>query len=137
MTVESGHVTIILILYLTAGVNCGILPLPQNGAIDYSLGTFFSSFATYSCFPSYELVGGAVRVCQESGVWSEEGSICRAVICPELFSPSNGALFQSGDQAGSRVTYTCEPLFGLVGSESRICQDDGVWSGLTPLCERT
>lgn len=126
----------ISILSSLLGVECGSLAAPENGAIEFSQGTTFSSFATYSCFPPYQLKGAAVRVCQASGVWSGELPTCEALQCPSLGDPANGAVTQSGTLPGSVATYGCLQGFTLQGVRSRTCLNNGFWSGGEPQCQR-
>ena len=56
--------------------------------------------------------------------------------CPALNSPENGAVNVSGLIVSSMATYYCKRGFTLVGSAIRMCQNNGFWSGVTPLCQR-
>ena len=62
------------ILYLV--IDCGLLPDPLNGDVDFSSTTFLSK-ATYSCFEGYTLVGIETRTCQANGQWSEVPPFCQ------------------------------------------------------------
>ena len=57
------------------------------------------------------------------------------VVCPTLSDPSNGRVDQRGDRPGDRASYTCSSGYELVGQSSRICQNNGQWSGDAPICE--
>lgn len=60
-----------------------------------------------------------------------------ATECSEvLLSPQNGTLvFSSGRDIGSTATYSCVDGFDLIlGDEMRICQTNGQWSGIAPMC---
>ena len=37
---------------------------------------------------------------------------------------------------GDKVSYRCSSNLVLTGSAERECQDDGVWSGMEPICRR-
>ena len=55
--------------------------------------------------------------------------------CPSL--PINGSTDCNDSHlagAGSRVTYSCNSGYYLVGSGSRTCQQSGNWSGTAPTC---
>ena len=58
-----------------------------------------------------------------------------AVRCPILSNPSNGRVTQQGSRPGARATYVCNTGYELVGLFSRICQNNGQWSGDAPTCE--
>ena len=54
-------------------------------------------------------------------------------------APNNGDIDCSlgGDgeaNPGDTCTYTCDDGFGLDGSGSRTCRNDGSWSGTEPTC---
>ena len=38
---------------------------------------------------------------------------------------------------GDICSYTCNTDYELTGSNTRICQTDGSWSGSDPVCERS
>jgi hypothetical protein len=52
-----------------------------------------------------------------------------------LPNPSNGRVTQQGNRPGARATYVCTSGYELVGLSSRICQNNGQWSGDAPVCE--
>ena len=57
-------------------IDCGTLPPPDNGDIDLSEGSLLGAMATYSCDPSFTLVGNSSRQCQEDETWSGEAPTC-------------------------------------------------------------
>lgn len=59
-----------------------------------------------------------------------------AVQCPYLDDPTNGRVSLSGSTAGATATYTCNQGFILLGNEMRICQSNGEWEGVAPICTR-
>ena len=117
-------------------MSCGRLPTPANGDISYSRGLSFGSVATYSCDPPHQLTGSRTRVCGPTGTWSGVAPVCTAPQCPSLTAPPNGFVSVTGTVSGSVATYSCQRGFSLVGSQRRTCRDNGVWSGVTPLCQR-
>ena len=58
------------------------------------------------------------------------------VQCPNLINPDNGRVSMSGNSSGDTATYICDPDFELVGNSTRVCGDDGQWSGEAPMCIR-
>ena len=53
-----------------------------------------------------------------------------------LLAPANGAVdLSDGSLVGAVAIYTCDPSFRLIGVESRMCQENGSWSGEAPICE--
>ena len=63
-------------IFLTA-IDCGQLDPPANGTVDTSQGSLLGAVATYSCDPSFTLVGTATRQCQEDETWSGESPTCQ------------------------------------------------------------
>ena len=59
------------------------------------------------------------------------------VECPQLQDPANGAVSQPNNVTGTIATYTCDPGFVLVGSETQMCMTDGTWSGQPPTCSES
>ena len=56
--------------------------------------------------------------------------------CGVLEPPANGAVNMSqGSLLGAMATYMCDPSHTLVGPDLRQCQENGMWSGETPICE--
>ena len=60
------------------------------------------------------------------------------VRCPNLPNPLNGQVNQQGNEPGDRATYTCNSGYELDDDDesTRICQNNGQWSGEAPTCER-
>ena len=56
-------------------IDCGSLVDPANGAVSVS-GTTFNSTATYSCNTGYTLTGDDMRMCLETGFWSDSEPLC-------------------------------------------------------------
>uniref|UniRef100_A0A8C5QPU0 Fibulin 7 n=1 Tax=Leptobrachium leishanense TaxID=445787 RepID=A0A8C5QPU0_9ANUR len=55
--------------------------------------------------------------------------------CPDLEAPDNGKKFGSKYLVDHEVHYTCEPGYQLVGLSSRLCQQNGSWTGDAPYCK--
>ena len=60
-----------------------------------------------------------------------------AVTCPTLISPSNGTVLYVSRDYRSVATYTCNSGFEVIGSPTRTCQFNEMWSESEPTCERT
>ena len=58
-----------------------------------------------------------------------------AALCPDLMDPANGKVTISGNSDGDSATYSCDPGYELVGTETVICQSDGQWSDPPPVCQ--
>ncbi|XP_034045233.1 fibulin-7 isoform X2 [Thalassophryne amazonica] len=55
--------------------------------------------------------------------------------CRKLDSPANGRKLGRSHSLGHEVHFVCHPGYDLVGSESRVCQEDLSWSGQQPICQ--
>lgn len=64
----------------SAVVDCGPLENPENGNV-FVFGTTFWSFASYSCFTGYRLIGSSFRICLGSGIWSGSAPTCQCKWC--------------------------------------------------------
>ena len=51
-------------------------------------------------------------------------------------TPANGTVVVIGNTRGDMATYSCNAGFELVGNSTRVCGDDGEWSGEAPMCIR-
>ena len=53
-----------------------------------------------------------------------------------LNNQSNGhVILLNGTTFGSEASYYCESNFVLKGNHSRVCQENGSWSGAVPECK--
>ena len=58
------------------------------------------------------------------------------VDCGGLAAPANGGVTTDpSTRFPSVATYTCNVGYDLIGSETRNCQADTVWSGEAPTCQ--
>ena len=58
-------------------VDCGSLSDPANGLVTVTTTTLGST-ANYSCSSTYQIVGNALRTCQDDGAWSGDVPRCAA-----------------------------------------------------------
>ena len=56
------------------------------------------------------------------------------VDCGDPGTPTNGQRTLSSTTYTSVVTYTCDAVYTLQGSNTRTCQSNGEWSGSVPQC---
>ncbi|KAL6101694.1 fbln7 [Pungitius sinensis] len=54
--------------------------------------------------------------------------------CPTLEAPAHGTKFGSKYFLGHEVHFTCFPGYHLVGSATRVCRDNGTWTGIAAVC---
>ncbi|XP_022258230.1 CUB and sushi domain-containing protein 3-like, partial [Limulus polyphemus] len=88
----------------------------------------------FICNQNYRLIGISWVKCTYLG-WSSVLPTCQLITCPDPGVPENGlrkgaAPFNIGD----RVTFSCFPLYKIIGSEERICLGNGRWSGILASC---
>uniref|UniRef100_A0A3Q2GFS5 Fibulin 7 n=1 Tax=Cyprinodon variegatus TaxID=28743 RepID=A0A3Q2GFS5_CYPVA len=55
--------------------------------------------------------------------------------CPSLEAPAHGTKFGSKHFVGHEVHFTCSQGFQLIGSSTRVCRDNGTWSGVSAICK--
>uniref|UniRef100_A0A4W3J4Y9 Fibulin 7 n=1 Tax=Callorhinchus milii TaxID=7868 RepID=A0A4W3J4Y9_CALMI len=58
-----------------------------------------------------------------------------ATSCPPLEAPKHGKMFGSKYSVDHEVHFFCQPDFQLVGSNSRLCQSNGQWTGQPTECK--
>ncbi|XP_029553520.1 fibulin-7-like isoform X3 [Salmo trutta] len=56
-------------------------------------------------------------------------------VCPSLEVPVHGRKFGSKYFIGHEVHFTCSHGYHLVGVETRVCQENGSWSGVNTICK--
>ncbi|NXP39869.1 DAF1 protein, partial [Leiothrix lutea] len=107
-------------------------------AIDFSVG----KTVQYTCRPGFAKVPrmSPTITCLESGVWSEALEFCKRQQCPSPGNPGNGRAVVLTDLLfGSKINYTCDKGYKLVGGSQRICEVSGTgvsWSGDPPVCQQ-
>ena len=55
--------------------------------------------------------------------------------CNSLSDPVNGSVDLPETVFRSSATYSCDSGFLLIGNDTRVCQEDGQWSGDDPVCQ--
>uniref|UniRef100_A0A8C3VBN3 Sushi domain-containing protein n=1 Tax=Catharus ustulatus TaxID=91951 RepID=A0A8C3VBN3_CATUS len=92
------------------------------------------------CQPGYsQLLGvSAAITCLSNQSWSAALHFCTRKQCPSPESPENGRAVVLTDLLfGSKINYTCDKGYKLVGGSQRICEVSGTgvsWSGDPPVC---
>uniref|UniRef100_A0A663FHY5 Sushi repeat-containing protein SRPX2 n=1 Tax=Aquila chrysaetos chrysaetos TaxID=223781 RepID=A0A663FHY5_AQUCH len=121
---------------------CATLNIHRGEATCYSPrgGSYRSSLGTrceLSCARGYRLVGPSAVQCLPSRHWSGM-AYCRQIRCHVLPAVLRGSyVCSAGVQMDSRCDYTCLPGYQLEGDRSRVCMEDGRWSGSEPICVDT
>ncbi|CAG5126876.1 unnamed protein product, partial [Candidula unifasciata] len=122
--------------------DCGPSPVIPNAVhsgktyqIRFSLGTNLR----YTCLPGFVQHKDSVvnAWCVSGGVWVGPNMTCSSSGCSSPPKIANGRLeLPAQNIVGSRVKYTCEPTYFLVGSSERACLKDGTWDGREPSCQQ-
>lgn len=55
--------------------------------------------------------------------------------CGPLDAPTNGGVIHEQTTYESVATYSCTIGYNLIGETTRMCQDNGSWSGMEPVCQ--
>ena len=112
---------------------CPELQAPVNGQVNITTSEQLD--AHYSCDVGFRLVGYPKQTCIADGTWTGAQPTCVRVLCDRLFRPFWGEVyFSNGFNYSSVATYSCGVGQTLVGQETRVCQENGTWSGDAPLC---
>lgn len=56
--------------------------------------------------------------------------------CGTLRDPTNGRVIISGTTVYSTATYQCDSGYSISGTFTRVCRNNGEWSGTAPTCKR-
>uniref|UniRef100_A0A803VE36 Sushi domain-containing protein n=1 Tax=Ficedula albicollis TaxID=59894 RepID=A0A803VE36_FICAL len=94
----------------------------------------------YECQPGYTpLLGVSPAItCLSNQTWSAAPQFCKRKQCPNPANPANGRAAVLTDLLfGSKINYTCDKGYKLVGGSHRICEVSGTgvsWSGDPPVC---
>ncbi|XP_066191655.1 LOW QUALITY PROTEIN: complement receptor type 1-like [Sylvia atricapilla] len=93
------------------------------------------------CRPGYTQLPGVspAITCLRNQTWSAALEFCKRQQCPSPGSPENGRAVVLTDLLfGSKINYTCDKGYKLVGGSQRICEVSGTgvsWSGDAPVCQ--
>ncbi|XP_065900911.1 uncharacterized protein [Dysidea avara] len=135
------------IIQFTLEIQCDHLSTPSNGEItSCSSGStgvgYEGDTCNFTCNTGYELTGSDTRTCLSDGSWSGIQTRCTDIQCDDLTAPSNGetTLCTSGrvgaGYEGDTCSFTCNTGYELTGSDTRMCQSNGNWSGSDGVCRR-
>uniref|UniRef100_A0A8D0L4J1 Sushi repeat-containing protein SRPX2 n=1 Tax=Sphenodon punctatus TaxID=8508 RepID=A0A8D0L4J1_SPHPU len=103
---------------------------PRGGSYRSSLGTR----CEFSCDRGYRLIGQRSVQCLLSRRWTGT-AYCRQIRCYTLPTVMHGSYqCSAGMQLDSHCDYACLPGYHLEGDRSRMCMEDGRWSGSEPVC---
>uniref|UniRef100_A0A671G1S3 Sushi domain-containing protein n=1 Tax=Rhinolophus ferrumequinum TaxID=59479 RepID=A0A671G1S3_RHIFE len=107
----------------------------QTNETKFPIGTSLK----YECHPEYHGKPFSIK-CLENLTWSSVKNVCKRKVCKTPPDPVNGVVHIDTDsQFGSRINYSCNTGYQLVGHSSAKCIISGtiaIWETEPPLCER-
>ncbi|KAJ7331738.1 hypothetical protein JRQ81_013918 [Phrynocephalus forsythii] len=123
------------------------VPVIENGDIQTTGDLRLGETVTFVCNKGYRMIGPNTARCtlyESSKVdWNRQPPECERIPCPRPPSIANGR--HNGDEGfdhydyGTKITYTCEKDFTLIGTASISCtSDDGLngnWDRPAPECK--
>ncbi|KAJ8897059.1 hypothetical protein PR048_002405 [Dryococelus australis] len=122
--------------YLKEMITCDEPEVPSGS---YVVGYDFNVHSTieYHCDVGHILRGQAMHECTMQGEWSGEPPTCEYVDCGKVPPMPYGSVVYVNKTTylGSEIHYNCTRHYRLAGTSSRICQENGLWSGESPRCE--
>ncbi|KAM8742734.1 complement factor B-like [Acanthopagrus schlegelii] len=122
---------------------CRLVECPDPSVLEYGNVSppqekyYVDNETTYECYSGYTMRGSSSRVCLPSGKWSGSTPICSRDSgdhCADPGIPAGAS--RTGNMFGidDTVRYSCNGNLILVGSNERVCQENGQWSGNEPAC---
>uniref|UniRef100_A0A6Q2X998 CUB and Sushi multiple domains 2 n=1 Tax=Esox lucius TaxID=8010 RepID=A0A6Q2X998_ESOLU len=119
-------------------ITCGH---PGNPTFGVTQGTQFNlnDIVRFVCNSGYVLQGAVKSQCQANGQWSYALPKCTIVNCtePGLVENSVRQVLSKGPGRFSfqtAVSYSCNPGYHLLGTNTLSCQGDGTWDRALPKC---
>ncbi|XP_071402391.1 complement factor B-like [Centroberyx affinis] len=122
---------------------CKMIECPDPNVLEY--GNVFppqeryyvNNETRFECYSGYTLRGSTTRVCLPNGKWTGATPICSRDTgdhCADPGIPAGAG--RSGNIFGidDTVKYSCNDNLYLVGSNERVCQENGQWTGTEPAC---
>ncbi|XP_053098629.1 complement receptor type 1-like isoform X4 [Hemicordylus capensis] len=123
-------------------IPCFPPPEIDNGSSDYdgSRDYDYGQVATYTCQPSFTLIGSKNLVCTtkdgKNGEWDKPAPECKVVSCrrPEIANGNVLSPFQASYPYDHSLTLNCNEGYTLTGSNIIKCGADSQWKPSVPTC---
>ncbi|KAM7342254.1 locomotion-related protein hikaru genki isoform 2-T5 [Cochliomyia hominivorax] len=121
-------------------VQCPRLILDDPHLSLVELNTSAWGRAVFKCQWGFKLTGPPGLECDPTGVWSGPVPRCREIECPTPVPPLNGRIGGTNINkrrltVGTLITFSCNEGHSLVGENSMICTESGLWSHPPPFCK--
>ncbi|XP_017779814.1 PREDICTED: uncharacterized protein LOC108565063 isoform X2 [Nicrophorus vespilloides] len=115
---------------------CGRPEQPPNSTMiaqNFNVG----ANVEYTCDEGHLLVGPTTRTCLDTGFYNEFPPVCKRIQCGYPADIANGEYTLLNNSIGylSRVIYTCDKGYLMVGRAQLACDIDERWNGPPPRCE--
>ncbi|KAJ1523628.1 hypothetical protein ONE63_001471 [Megalurothrips usitatus] len=115
---------------------CGKPEQPPNSTM---VASSFNVGATieYSCDEGHLLVGPATRTCLPTGFYDEFPPVCKSIQCGFPADVAHGSyrLLNGTVSYLSRVLYSCQDGYRMLGRALLTCDIDERWNGPPPKCQ--
>ncbi|XP_074641309.1 sushi, von Willebrand factor type A, EGF and pentraxin domain-containing protein 1-like [Tubulanus polymorphus] len=117
-------------------IYCPRLIAPANGVL-IADQLDFASIASYACKVGFNLIGEPMRTCTANGTWSYSAPYCQIATCNHPDDIQNGR-YSGGDSFNYSdiVSYSCNKGYKLIGGQTIICTERGIWNASAPSCKR-
>ncbi|XP_014203613.1 sushi, von Willebrand factor type A, EGF and pentraxin domain-containing protein 1 [Copidosoma floridanum] len=116
-------------------VDCGKPEDTEHGKFTLTSNvTYYGSAVLYECDNNYELDGFARRLCLDNATWSNEVPSCKEIKCKEPEKIGMASTQVSTHSVGGVAHYNCPRGYIMEGNETRVCLQNGSWSGRSPSC---
>ena len=117
-------------------ITCNFPTEIENGSIDKK-GSTYGSKSAYSCNRGYVLDGPEIRTCSENKNWTGKEPRCNMkCFPPEPIAFGTIVAEDNNYIQGSKVTYTCQADYELIGINVRVCLKTQKWDGNAPICTK-
>ncbi|XP_074650374.1 sushi, von Willebrand factor type A, EGF and pentraxin domain-containing protein 1-like [Tubulanus polymorphus] len=114
-------------------VNCGVPPPITNGDRTVPPATTLNNEVTYTCSPSYIMIGSNKVTCPNDGQWPAPPK-CQVQFCGQPPAINNGRFIATGQREIDSAQYSCLPGFILTGNNILYCLASRTWTSPAPTC---
>ncbi|XP_052785537.1 CUB and sushi domain-containing protein 3-like isoform X2 [Mya arenaria] len=114
---------------------CGNPPIISYSTYSLTFGTGVGSIAQYTCSPGYTLESSSELICISNGTWGGILPVCSFIDCGSPPNVTNASYISSPDTTlNSSTVYSCNTGFQMTVTGTLLCESDGQWIGILPVC---